>query len=86
MVSDLLRDRNQLYQLVKEFHIESKAVVIASVSLIVAVLSLLMAWLAVYDAIQAKAVVEMQNERLAEMSRRIETQDAKIYMISQELN
>lgn len=81
--TDIQADKNQFYRLLKQFHDESKAVTISGLALIVAVLGLLMAWMAVDDATEARAEVRMQNQRIDELTLRIETQDAKLYALQQ---
>ena len=84
MVKELHADENQRYRLFRQFSVESRAVVIASVALIAAILALLMSWIAMYDSISARAKVElhkeMQNAQLEAMGRRLDMQDAKIWV------
>ena len=79
--AEIQSEKNQFYRLIRQFHSETKAIIVASVSMVVAILSLLMAWIAVDSAKTAELRSEMQNERIEEMRDMIATQDAKLYAI-----
>ena len=86
MVQDLQAENNRINRLFERFSSESRAVSIATVALIVAALSLLMAWMSVYDAIHAKAQVELTLESNANIKREVRLLQQKIDRYEAKLN
>ena len=72
MAQDLQAENNRLNRLFEKFSSEAKAVSIATVALIVSTLALLMAFMAVYDAIHAKAELQAEKQYSAEAYRQLE--------------
>lgn len=77
-VQDLQTDDNKLHRLFRQFSSESKAISISTVALVIATLSLLMAWMAVYDAIHAKARVDVVLQSNVELSKEVRLLQYKI--------
>ena len=83
MVEEIQADRGQLYRLFKQFHKESIAIIIASVSLVVSAMCALLMVILLVMTVETRSDIKAQNERLAEMSQQIQTQDAKLYALKQ---
>lgn len=81
MLEELHPQSNKLNRLFEKFSRESKAVAIAMVSLVVSALSLLMAFMAVYDAIQAKIKVDVvfESNKILNMEVRLLQNKIEIY-------
>ncbi len=82
MAQDLQEKDNRLHRLFEKFSNESKTISIASVSLIISVLALLMSWMAVYDALHVKALLEseirMSGQSYEQLEREYRLLQAKV--------
>lgn len=72
MENEIQADYKRWIRAIKEFGQERTIITIASISLVVSILALLMAWMAVYDAIQAKSTIEADERYSSESYRQLE--------------
>lgn len=70
--TEINQERSEKYRYLEKFSYGPKLVTLCSIAMIISILALMMSWMAVYDAIHAKAMIETDERYSAESYRQLE--------------